>query len=400
MRETVCAHILNDQSLVSVIGGKSMNLRIVLIFMFVLLVSFTGTASAASQGVSKNMETLAKVLYANENPDSAWERDKKFIFDKVDVIEVGENHGRGMPVKFRMRGICGFQRLSEQPKDFKGPGVWIGDFIEAEEKFDKIIVVFYTKDEFNKLQACDKIHFYCVSEENMEQYRAKLADMVRKHKLAMEKDAKNKVEYAQKRADEKEKKAKIEQLRIPAQSPTETLGKYLCYDRGFDDSKMPLGQAILTDVDVSYVQIYPNQKPFKSKVVFEFTNIKQIRKMDNKEVVFKLKHRIYSRPGDERALIRFADEKTRDRFFEDIVKAKGLWDEKYPELKEAENIEDNLSKLTITSSSENDNVQTSSTTTSSPNKDNVQESGTGSDLVVDNVKKFNKWLLKGQSTSQ
>jgi uncharacterized protein YdaU (DUF1376 family) len=287
-------------------------------------------------GVSKNMETLAKVLYASSR--NTFEANN-YIFEKVEVVETGKDLGQGRPVKFKMNGIHGYKALSSPPPGLVlGARAWVGEFIEKEEKFDDTFVVFYTKDEFGKIRACIEGGFYCVSEENIEQHRAKLEDMVIQHKLAKEQDAQRQVEYSQQQAREeaeRQNQVKFEQLRVQAQVPTVTLGKYRCYDRWITvyTNPEPLGEVVLTDVDASYVHIYPNEPPYRVKVVFEFSNINQISKGEQRTIHFNLKRDIWSRPGDSIANIFFSDVTTMDRFYDDIVKAKKAWDQKHPELK-------------------------------------------------------------------
>ena len=286
-------------------------------------------------GVSKNMETLAKVLYASSRNTFGG---SNYIFEKVEVIEVGQDLGQGMPVKFKLNGIRGYKTQSSPPPGLVlGARAWVGEFIETEEKFDDTFIVFYTKNEFGKLLACIEGGVYCISEENMEQHRAKLESMVTQHQLAREQDAKRQVEYAQQQANEevsRQNQAKLEQLRIQAQVPTVTLGRYRCYDRWITigTNPEPLGEVILTDVDASYVHVYPNEPPYRVKVVFEFSNINQISKGEQRTIHFNLKRDIWSRPGDCIANIFFSDATTRDRFYDGIVKAKGAWDQKHPEL--------------------------------------------------------------------
>ena len=148
----------------------------------------------ASFFVSKNMEILAKALFVVQNPGGPF-GDSKYIFEKVEVVETGKDLGHGRPVKFRLMGIHGYKTVPGPPPNFRG-FAWVADPIENEEKFDKTIIVFYTKDEFGKLKACMEGGFICFSEENADQYRVELEKMVTQHKLDMEQAAKVRAEIA------------------------------------------------------------------------------------------------------------------------------------------------------------------------------------------------------------
>jgi hypothetical protein len=313
-----------------------MNLRrIVPVFLFVFLISLTGTALAGSAG--NNKETLAKALYAIAHGSGFG--DNKYIFNKVEIIEVGKDLGRGAPIKFRLSGIYGYKTQTKQPKDFNG-FAWVGDTIEAEEPFSDTFVVFYSKNEFGKTVACTEVHFPCIDEENITNYRTMLENMKIQHKRAKAQDLQQQATFARRQREANIRQVRIEQLRRQAQMPTKILGKYRFFDRWprLNEHLVPLGEVILTDVDASYVFVDPHVsgEPDRVKVVLEFSNIMWIRKGGNDnvfEVWFDLGHQVYKGPGWEGGNISFANAITRDRFYNDIVEAKRIWDQKYPELK-------------------------------------------------------------------
>ena len=134
------------------------------------------------------MVTLAKALYVSDH--NFWGKDK-FIFDKVDVIDVGKDIGEGMPVKFMMSGIRGFQTQEPQPPGwYGGVAVWIGKFIESEERFNQEVVVLYKKDEFGKLNASLKGGMHLINEDQVKQCEELLLNMENAHKIAKEQNVK------------------------------------------------------------------------------------------------------------------------------------------------------------------------------------------------------------------
>lgn len=319
-----------------------MKLRIIFISLFVLLVSLAGTASADS---SNNKETLAKALYAIVYGGGFG--DNKYIFNKVEIIEVGKDLGRGAPIRFRLKGICGYKTQSEKPKDFSG-FVWVGDTIEAEKTFNTTFVVFYSKNEFGRVVACAEGGFQCINEGDIARHRAMLKNMETQHRLAKAQDSQRQAEYARRqRAAEEERieRSRLEQLRLQAQVPTETLGTYICFNtlNGHWDNPEYRGEVTLTDVDVSYTHVYPHPgarifshispKPDEVKVVIEFSNITKISKGGPSAIVFGLKHDIWIGAGHRIQSIDLLNAATRDRFYDDIIQAKSSWDQKHPELR-------------------------------------------------------------------
>ena len=294
-------------------------------------------------GVSKNMETLAKVLYASSRNAFGG---NNYIFEKMEVIEVGKDLGQGMPVKFKLNGIRGYKTQSSPPPGWvSGARAWIGDFIEIEEKFDETFIVFYTKNEFGKLLACIEGGVYCVSEENMEQHRAKLENMVTQHQLAKEQDTKRQVEYAQQQASEevsRQKQSQLEQLRVQARVPSVILGTYPCINHviGMAENPPAQGKTVLTDVDVSYVFVNRYGEPDPVKVVFSFDNITGVEKTNSSEgigyVHFRLRNSINtlmnSRGGHIGDYIYFSDIAIRDAFLDQLIEAIKTWGGKHPEL--------------------------------------------------------------------
>ena len=258
---------------------SSMYLRVIIVLLFAVFISVPGTAFAASKDASNSKETLAKVLYASRNSDG-----NKYIFNKVEVIETGKNLGHGTPIKFRMKGIRGY--TSQHQGSLSR--------MEAEAPFNDVFVVFYSKDEFGKIVACTEGGFNCVKEEDMKQHQALLDNMKKQHDIAKKQDAQGIAEYVQRQRDEemqRAKQARLEQMRIQAQIPSVTLGTYKCYD-DFSGVYKNRGEAVLTDVDISYVHVFPDGNPQRVKVIFEFSNINKMDYEGNSGVVFDLKREI------------------------------------------------------------------------------------------------------------
>lgn len=302
-----------------------------IIFIFTTICTLAACNKLAN--VDNNMITLAKVLYAKNHGNG-----NNYIFDKVEVLDIGKDIGDGLPVKFIVSGMRGFQTQESQPQGWSSNvSVWIGALIESEEKFNDTIVVLYSKDEFGKLNATIKGGMYTINEEQIPACETLLKKMEADHKLAKEKDAQRQAEYAQQQVNEearRQEQLKLEQLRLKAQIPTKTLKTYRCYNRFRPDmyNEDTTGELVLTDVDASYVHIYPNEPPFKVKVVFEFSNIISFRKVDPNRLMFGLKRKIISRPGDEISEISFPNIATRDMFYDDIINAKLTWEKEHPEI--------------------------------------------------------------------
>ncbi len=286
------------------IGGWVMksSLRLLCFCLFISSLGYVpsiGTATAASKGgVSKNMVTLAKALYASSQGGFG---DNKYIFDKVEVVEVGKNLGRGIPVPF-----------------------------------SDIYVVFFTKNEFGKAVACSDGGFQCINEENMKQHLSMLENMKIQHAIAKRQDAQRQTEYAQRQRDEdaqRTEQARLNQLRAEASIPSVTLGTYKCVNRYFSsfENKVADGDLILTDVDVSYIHIFPNEAPFRTKVVFSFDNITNATNQRG-YIAFDLKREIWIRDGDRVFGIEFTDEATASKFFHELNNARLAWNIKHPEL--------------------------------------------------------------------
>jgi len=315
------------------------SLRLLCFCLFISSLGYVpsiGTATAASKGgVSKNMVTLAKALYASSQGGFG---DNKYIFDKVEVVEVGKNLGRGIPVKFKIKGIHGYKTQSSPPPGWNTNGfpIWVGDTIEAEMPFSDIYVVFFTKNEFGKAVACSDGGFQCINEENMKQHLSMLENMKIQHAIAKRQDAQRQTEYAQRQRDEdaqRTEQARLNQLRAEASIPSVTLGTYKCVNRYFSsfENKVADGDLILTDVDVSYIHIFPNEAPFRTKVVFSFDNITNATNQRG-YIAFDLKREIWIRDGDRVFGIEFTDEATASKFFHELNNARLAWNIKHPEL--------------------------------------------------------------------
>jgi len=133
-------------------------------------------------------------------------------------------------------------------------------------------------------------------------------------------------------------KVRLAQLITESKSPSKTIGLFNCINTTVVTGGRPQanGEAILTDVDASYVHhLYTNYN-YTVKVVFWFGNINSIYKQDSPptyRVSFKLKNDIQIRPGNFVYGIWFMDKQTRDNFYNKILDEKAKWDKKYPELK-------------------------------------------------------------------
>jgi len=138
----------------------------------------------------------------------------------------------------------------------------------------------------------------------------------------------------------RKEQAKLAQSIRKSKTPSKTIGSFKCINItvGMGKRLQANGEAILTDVDASYMHVYTDYRgniKNKKKVNFWFGNIKSIYKQDSStyRTSFKLKNTIVIRPGDHAYAIWFQDKQTRDNFYTKIVEAKAAWDKKYPELK-------------------------------------------------------------------
>ena len=119
------------------------------------------------------------------------------------------------------------------------------------------------------------------------------------------------------------------------------IGKYrtISNPTSFDkNQKIYMDNAILTDVDISFIDNYTDQLgeiKETNKVTFWFGNIKSIfRRDDSFFVVDIITKKAPSARKEVCNYTIFFDQKTvRDDFFFALLKAKWAWDEKYPKLK-------------------------------------------------------------------
>ena len=104
------------------------------------------------------------------------------------------------------------------------------------------------------------------------------------------------------------------------------------------NKKMYVENAIITDVDVSYIENYTDrfdEIKETNKVTFWFGNIKNISRRDDSFFIVDIITKIT--PSAEKEVCNYSiffDEKTvRDDFFFALLKIKWAWNEKYPKLK-------------------------------------------------------------------
>ncbi|BBO88010.1 hypothetical protein [Desulfosarcina ovata] len=147
----------------------------------------------------------------------------------------------------------------------------------------------------------------------------------------------------------RKEKERIAQLIQESKNHTETIGTFKCISTSIamgQRNPHANGDAILTNVDASYVHVFKSSvrnAVDSVDVIFWFGNIISIYKTDLQDnpayppqaysIRFKLKKKINICPGRHADAIQFQDKQIRDDFYNKIKDAKSKWDRKYPELK-------------------------------------------------------------------